>query len=272
MTIRYLNIEVVLGVVALAQLASFTLGRPLTASWYIVVALVVWSVYTIDRIIDARNPSTTPLTGRHQFHARHRTILLTLASGALCVSAVTAVIFFPFRYWIAALPLGTLTLAHLAMQRTSTRWMSIIKDVNVAITYTLAAWVIPVADDFYYHTHRLDLTASAVLLSSMLLVAIDVIMLSRYERDHDSSGGWPSISVALGPQKTRLVLVTLRVTVAMIAAFVVMRQDALIALTLLAMTAAYTILERWKIKRIDDARLAIDAVLLLPLILLLFSS
>ncbi|MBC7892935.1 MAG: hypothetical protein H7Y12_12030 [Sphingobacteriaceae bacterium] len=80
---RFLNLDVVLGAV-LSAWAAWKLPdghAPVPALALLVLALVVWGIYTVDRLLDIRKPDQ-PETLRHAFHARHQQVLWRVLAGA----------------------------------------------------------------------------------------------------------------------------------------------------------------------------------------------
>jgi hypothetical protein len=65
----------------------------------LLLALVTWSVYVADRLLDARaglrNPAQHMLRERHRFHWRYRRALLPMAMAAACAAAGIIVAFMP---------------------------------------------------------------------------------------------------------------------------------------------------------------------------------
>lgn len=269
---RYLNIEVALGIAALAILAAELLDVTLPLSFFIVVPLVTWSVYTLDRIIDTKDPTSAPKTGRHQFHLKYRMPLLASAVLGIAVAATTAVLEFPMRYWIAAIPLGLLTVLHLLLQRSRSRALSVVKDANVVLTYTLSAWAIPVVEVWHEDSLMEDVTVwVSGFLAVFFLVLIDVLLLSKIDAKEDQAAGRPSIAVALGAPGTIVAAFTLRVLVGIIAVLVLFEAGfPNVAGVILFMALAYAVLERKNFADPNTARLVLEAVLIIPLILLLF--
>jgi len=272
--LRYLNIEVAAGIVATAVLAARALDVSLEPTWYVVVPLVTWAVYTLDRLLDTRDEKSAPDTGRHRFHARHRRPLFIAVAAALLIAATTAVATFPLSYWLAAIPLGLLTLLHLLLQRTHTRYAAVLKDVNVVVTYTTAAWALPFVDHLQIHggsalygNPAFGLYAIVVFVSTLALVLTDVILLSRLDLPTDLEADLPSIARALGTSGLRLLLATLRVIVTVSAVVVIMDRDIASAVVLMVMTAMFVIIERRTFADTDVARIIIEAVLVLPIVL-----
>jgi hypothetical protein len=65
----------------------------------LLLALVVWTVYIGDRLLDARADLHTPqidsLRERHYFHYRHRKVLVPLAMAATCAAVVIVLSMMP---------------------------------------------------------------------------------------------------------------------------------------------------------------------------------
>jgi hypothetical protein len=65
----------------------------------LLLALVTWSVYVADRLLDARtglhNPAQHTLRARHRFHWRHRRALLPMAIAAACAAGAIILAFMP---------------------------------------------------------------------------------------------------------------------------------------------------------------------------------
>jgi hypothetical protein len=65
----------------------------------LLLALVTWSVYVADRLLDARaglrKPAQHTLRARHRFHWRYRHALLPMAIAAACAAAAIVLAFMP---------------------------------------------------------------------------------------------------------------------------------------------------------------------------------
>jgi hypothetical protein len=65
----------------------------------LLLALVTWSVYVTDRLLDARaglrNPAQHSLRERHRFHWRYRQVLLPMAIAGACAAAGIILAFMP---------------------------------------------------------------------------------------------------------------------------------------------------------------------------------
>jgi hypothetical protein len=171
---------------------------------------------------------------------------------------------------VVAVVLAVFTGLHLVLQRTSTRIAAVVKDLNVVFTYTASAWAIPLVDG----AHEVSFLASAsvwapVLVAIILLVLIDVLLLSRIDAQEDAGASRPSIAVALGTPGLRLLNSILSLCVVVTCLLWIAPHLPMLAWTLLFMTVCYSVLERKNFSSADNARLALEWVLVAPLVLLL---
>lgn len=267
MSLRYLNIEVALGVVTLSLIAQRLTNVALPLSWYIVVPLTTWAVYTVDRILDVRHSSNMDLAGRHQFAIRHQRSLGILALFAAATAAVVAVLAFPLSYWIAASTLCVFTLLHRLFQRTTRPLNSIIKDTNVAVTYTASAWAIPIVS---VGASAITFEITATFIAMVMVVMSGVIWLSLLDHDRDARRGDPSIAVVLGAKRARVLISILSVTAAVLCLYLRSRGVDSNSMTMLvAMASIYGVVPFNKLGDPDRVRIVVDGVLLLPAVLVI---
>jgi 4-hydroxybenzoate polyprenyltransferase len=221
--------------VALSFIAQRTLGIHLPFSWYTIVPPAVWALYTLDRIMDVRHSGEGDLSGRHRFTLQHRRVLTALSCVVLAVVFLLAVWQFPASYWLIAMGLGILTASHQLWQRSVSPLAFVIKDVNVAVVYTVGSWSIPIV------MHGgLDPGASFVLAAVTTIVLVDVMWLSVIDQPRDARLKAPSIAVALGRRRTMMLARSLSIMVACCTAVWMWyggRQD--IGLTLIAMSGLH---------------------------------
>lgn len=92
-------------------------GVKLPAWLPILVALVTWTVYVADRLLDARSGMRCAETGRlqqrHLFHWRHRRAFVPLAAAAACLAAWLAMRSVPAAAWRQGSFLAVAALAYL---------------------------------------------------------------------------------------------------------------------------------------------------------------
>lgn len=275
---RFLNIEVALAIVALAHLASKAMGVTLTWSWYVVVPTATWALYTLDRIYDVRNKVGYIEAGRHAFHRKHRKVLGITSAVILIAGVELAAIEFPYTYWLAAAVLAAFLVLHILLQSSTSVGAAIAKDVNVAVTFTAAAWCIPAIirlhelrpNEVSLHIHSI-LHACLVFVALLSLVTADVLLLSKLDAHTDSIAKQPSIAVALGDKSgwmlTALLMLTSCLSIVIWWASgesgIVLYGGIRPAIVLLAMAGAYALLSVRRPENPDTARLVYEGVLLL---------
>lgn len=267
MTLRYLNIEVALGAVALSFIAQRTLDIQLPTSWYFVVPSTTWAIYILDRVLDART-SDNDLSGRHLFAQRNQRLLLALSGTTLAAAAVIALLEFPLSYWYAAVILGAMTSAHRLFQRSTRPLTSIIKDVNVAVVYTLSAWAVPVIID---NGMKISLPHVAIMAAMTLLVLCDVLWLSIIDHDRDERRGDASMAVVLGVKVSRHVISIMAVAALIVCAYLSTQHIDLASVAILSLIGViYLTVPFDRISDPDRARILIECALLIPMVLYMF--
>jgi hypothetical protein len=91
-------------------------GRHLPLWFSALLALIVWTIYVGDRLLDARSglrdPGRSRLRARHHFHWRHRRSLVPMAALSACCAAGLILIFMPAREQLRYLMLAAGLLAY----------------------------------------------------------------------------------------------------------------------------------------------------------------
>lgn len=267
MTLRYLNIEVALGVVTLSFIAQRLTNTTLPLSWYVVVPLTTWAVYIVDRVLDASRSHDDDLAGRHQFAQRNQRLLTLLAVIAAATAGVVAVVAFPATYWLAASVLGIFTLLHRLLQRTTRPLHAIVKDVNVALTYTASAWAIPITM-IGVASMTFEIIMSFVAMA--MIVVVGVTWLSVLDHDRDARRGDPSIAVVLGKKRARWMIIVFSITTIALCLYLLMQgADPSSMLVMCAMALIYAVVPFDRFTEADRVRILVDGVLLLPAVLII---
>ncbi|WP_420150766.1 hypothetical protein [Spirosoma sp.] len=109
----------------------------------IALALVVFIIYTVDRLLDVRKDDTSrqPLTLRHQFHRQHATLLWRIVGVATALTLVL-VFFLPVSVVKFGIVLGGICAAYVgAVFRLPARHPALLlKEPLVAVLYTAGIW------------------------------------------------------------------------------------------------------------------------------------
>lgn len=142
----YLSFPVVIGAVFSNRMAArLSDVDPIHWATPLVLALVVFIIYTVDRLLDVRkyalNPASQPLTARHQFHLEHAELLWRVVIG-VSILALILTFFLPASVIKFGLVLGGICVAYVgAVFRLPARHPALLlKEPLVAILYAAGIW------------------------------------------------------------------------------------------------------------------------------------
>ncbi|MBC3788377.1 hypothetical protein [Spirosoma utsteinense] len=139
--VYYLSFPVVMGAVLSNRMAT-RLSDVAPVHWAtpIMLALVVFIIYTVDRLLDVQRPDRPP-TARHRFHHQHASLLWLVVAGAAVV-ALGLTFFLPTAVVKFGLVLGGLCAAYVgAVFRLPARHPALLlKEPMVALLYAAGIW------------------------------------------------------------------------------------------------------------------------------------
>lgn len=140
-TFYYLSLPVVLGAVLSNRMAA-RLSDVVPIHWAtsLVLALVVWIIYTVDRLLDIRKPGGAQ-TPRHRFHRQHATQLWQSVAGAVVLAGILA-FFLPKPVWKFGLLLGGICALYVAavFRLPAKHAALLLKEPLVALLYSAGIW------------------------------------------------------------------------------------------------------------------------------------
>lgn len=137
----YLSLPVVVGAVLSNRMAArLSDVEPIHWATSIVLALTVWIIYTVDRLLDVRK-SGGAQTPRHLFHRRHQTVLWQAVAGASVLAGVLA-FFLPKTVWQFGLALAAICAFYVAaVFRLPERHPALLlKEPLVALLFSAGVW------------------------------------------------------------------------------------------------------------------------------------
>lgn len=139
--VYYLSFPVVMGAVLSNRMAT-RLSDVTPVHWAtpIVLALVVFIIYTVDRLLDVRKPNRPPTT-RHRFHHRYAPLLWRVVAGATALGLLLT-FFLPGSVVKFGLVLGGICAAYVgAVFRLPARHPALLlKEPLVALLYSAGIW------------------------------------------------------------------------------------------------------------------------------------
>lgn len=193
--ISWLSIDVVLGAMAGMLFFEELLHASLQWPAYVLLALAVWSIYTLDHLLDVRKESL-PHSERRIFHLKYWKSLVSV----LCVAVILGLLgAFWWFGWGKELQL-TLALAsmilgsNLLIRKAGPGWM---KELSIALFYVLGIVWLPLL-----RSTELDLKWQELAFLPMYisLAFLNLLMLSFLDRDEDQKSGFFSAISSLHPE------------------------------------------------------------------------
>ncbi len=198
---RYINIlslDVAAGAMAGCAFFARIFGIVLLPHALISLGLIVWIIYTVDHLIDARRATGEPSTDRHRFHKRHaQTLMALLVIAGIVVMLEAFYVRKPVLF--AGIGVAILVLAYIALQAS----LKYAKEVIGALLYTAGVLAGPWS--------LLDREISAPELMLILLFGItamlNLMLFSLIDRDSDLVDKRASFATIYGEKATKEVLV-----------------------------------------------------------------
>jgi hypothetical protein len=194
---RSLSLDVVAGGVSGGALAVWATGARMPHIWWPVLALSIWTIYTVDHLLDARRLGRRRAVHRYRFHEVHRRALWTavIFVGLLAVSGAVAGL--PRRVLAGGCVLGVLSVLHLAgAQLRCRRWIP--KEFSVALIYVAGIWLGPLL--LAPRTHPWAYLVAALHAVGVLT---NLGMYAVIEERRDAAEDSASISRTLGGGRVR---------------------------------------------------------------------
>ena len=185
----WLSLDVVIG--AMASLYFFQKLLHVSLDWpaFVLLGLAVWTIYTLDHVLDARKVANTS-SPRRAFHRRHQLVL-----GVGILATVFSGLVGAF-YWMGWGKEFQLTLI-LACSMFGCRWAIqkfgplLLKEVSIALFYVLGTIWLPLL-----RAEAADLTWSVLIFALLffVLALLNLWMLSFLDREEDRQDGFLSIA------------------------------------------------------------------------------
>jgi hypothetical protein len=192
--ISWLSIDVVIGAMAGMVFFEKLLHAELYWPAYVLLALAVWSIYTLDHLLDVRK-KITPLSDRRIFHFKNWKVLVFLLSVAVALGLFGAFWWFD---WGKELQLtlalaGMIVGSKLLIRNVGPGWM---KELSIALFYVVGIVWLPVLRADGMDLDWQDLAFMPVYVG---LAFLNLLMLSFLDQEEDQKSGFFSAAWTLPP-------------------------------------------------------------------------
>lgn len=269
--LSWLSLDVVFG--AMAGLAFFSelFQIGLGIEIYALLGLAVWSIYTADHLVDARQKLMEDLSPRHRFHLKHKTPLILFLGLSVLFGIWLAFQTFGWgRELIWSLILAILIFGSMVLVRLVGQAMAWAKELSIAVFYVLGIAWIPLL-----RGEELDqnLYCWAFFFLYIFLALINLLILSYLDRDQDKIAGFPSSAQLIPPMKLLEIIRkgTFIFVLICLAGFILFPSfyRPFACILLIMGLAHYLAFFNPKLNQ-EQVRLRMEATFLLPFLLLLF--
>ena len=194
--ISWLSIDVVFGAVGGMLFFSELLHVRLEWEIYALLGMAVWSIYTLDHLLDAQKDSGD-LSPRHQFHRRFKkslsvVLLIIVASGGLGAFWILGL---SRELLLSGLLAGFIVLSRFLIWKAGAS-LSWLKELSIAVYYVLGISWMPLL-----RAEALDRVweVYAFFGAYLFLAFLNLLMLSFLDRKEDQSAGFTSAAQTIPP-------------------------------------------------------------------------
>jgi hypothetical protein len=264
-----LSLDVVFGAMAGMLFFSDALDVVLPLGAYLILGMAVWSIYTMDHLLDAKGIVGMASSERHRFHQQYFWILSWVLIITI-VSGLTIVLIFPNLKFILVpgLFLGFVMILWMGVLHFFGTKMSWLKEVSTSVFYVLG---ISLAPFFQLFPAEIPFPFYVFFVGYFMLALVNLFILSYLDEKGDKSDGFNSILECINKEQLEKITMTLALLAAIVmGVFLILfpsyfKIHALILLLLFL----FHMLEFQK-KGQTRTRQKLEASFLLPLLLLLF--
>ncbi|HEX3007240.1 MAG TPA: hypothetical protein VHO90_06445 [Bacteroidales bacterium] len=173
-----LSLDIVAGSVGSYVFASRVMDFAVSPWFALLLALSVWTIYLADHFLDSRKLSSR----KYLIFRRYRGLMILLLVIVVLTDIVLIIKVADVALLLHGSVLGLILVAYLALQHFLPLQKRIFfpKEVLIALVYTAAVWLYPVA-----RSGELSWLQLLLMLVHFMLVLMNVVVFSYFEREDD---------------------------------------------------------------------------------------
>lgn len=197
---RYLNIlsiDTALGAVVSALFFARLIDAEVWIYGKIALGVTVWIIYTADHLLDAKKVKGIASSERHRFHQRHFRVLFLLMVAAALVNLIVV-----FYMRTSLLLYGMALSVVVALYLVISRYLKMLKEVFIALIYTLGVMLPGLADS----KNLFDWADQLFMFNFFLIAVANLLIFSLFDVQKDRADGHHSFVTFYGKEKTRAVV------------------------------------------------------------------
>ncbi len=272
--IQYLSLDVVAGSLSIGYLIVRLLNLDTPISWWFILALSVWVVYSVDHILDSFVNNDEAMNQRHRFFFRYRTQILVIVGTTAVLDFVLSIIFLEIDLVIMGLIILGITVIYFSVINLASRvvYVKIPKELIISLIYMAGIALAP----FYWYGQLPALFIIYILLIVWLLAFSESVIAGYFEYEVDKSDNHTSFSIKYGLETSRKFIISLHTIIEISILIALFRVDGIFYFAVLFNTLLMNFLLGIMIMFPNNSfikknyRLIGESAFILPLSLLLF--
>ncbi len=202
-----LSLDVALGAMAGMLFFVDLLNTAIPAASYMLLAMAVWSVYTLDHLWDARSTGGKAHTNRHFFHQKNFKKIASIWVVVILAGLMMAIGTAELRVLLVpGLLIGGLMMVWMAFIRLIGRNMVSSKEFSTAVFYVVGIVLVPY---LYWENEHSQSVFRIFALEYLLLAWINLLILSYLDKESDQEDGFGSILTLISPGVLKKLIIAL---------------------------------------------------------------
>lgn len=202
--INMLSLDVVAGACAGLFFFGDMMRLSLPAFLYLLLGMAVWSIYTIDHLLDAKKIPNKALSRRHRFHQKH---FIKLSLVTTIIAILGTVLALKWLSWDGLLGAGFLLIILIMVVIIGLRFahvkLAVIKEAAIALLYVCGIALVPFwQQDFGFESWNWLF----YVIGYFALAWFNLVFLSYMDAALDKAQGHHSIMTVIGKKRTRQLL------------------------------------------------------------------
>jgi len=189
-----LSLDVALGAVVGSLFFAKIYGVAVSYPALVSLAVTVWMIYTVDRILDVQDIKGDAASERHRFHQQHQK-KLKYAIGMVMIVDIVLIFFMPEEVIMHGIVLAGVVVVYILLRKK----LHILKELLVAALYTTGV-LLPAWPD-----GLMSLIQYLPILLFFLLALTNLILFSWYEKDNDVRDKHNSVATLVDDATIRLI-------------------------------------------------------------------
>ena len=271
--LRILSIDIVLGALSGGIMTVKMLEVEMETTWWFVLALAVWIIYTADHLIDSQNLKGNAFSERRYFYYKHFCLFLIIEIILIILTVSVSFLFLNKNIIYFGAGLGIFVAIYLLMIQIKgsekTLWLQ--KELIVALVYTLGIWGGPIL----HFTNKIALPDVMIIISFFLIVWADILIIAQFEIKNDQQDGFTSLPIIIGKKMSTWLIIILLLASVFILLFLFFFQSAnfmIFFVGIILFTMSLTLLISLKyedsLKKNERYRILAESVFFLPALML----